>query len=78
MSAAGDVGAAARQRLLVVAPFGGRVQGELQPRHLEAQARVRARAAALARWVSIVTMTTRTGTALIGRNGLWHRTASPR
>ena len=63
--ALGDVGLAALERGRVVAPFGGGVHAERAgPASIRASARF-ARSVALARWLSIVTSTTRMdGTAL--------------
>ena len=62
MSPRRDVGQAALQRRAVGAPFAGGMHRQRQARQLARQLRL-ARSAALARWLSIVTSTTRIGVA---------------
>lgn len=60
--AAADIVHAALQRVGLVAPLRGRVHSQRDPGSNRPSVRL-ARSAALARWLSIVTSTTRVGTA---------------
>ena len=62
----------------IVPPLGRGVHATARARAARARSAACARSAALARWLSSVTMTTRTGSAFSGRSALWHRRGSRR